>query len=98
MYKRQGVNNSNRVLHGALLDSEILADVYLYMTGGQEALLLDSEKSADGGEQLAPLADLGLDLPVVRASADELAAHETNLEKIDKACDNQTVWRELLPN
>jgi len=96
--KRLGVNNSNRVLHGALLDSEILADVYLYMTGGQEALLLDSEKSADGGEQLAPLADLGLDLPVVRASADELAAHETNLEKIDKACDNQTVWRELLPN
>ncbi len=94
--KRLGVNNSNRTLHGALLDSEILADVYLYMTGGQEALSLDAESSTNGGEQLKPVGVLGLDLPVVYASADELAAHELNLEKIDKACDNNTVWRTLM--
>jgi len=96
--KRLGVNNSNRTLHGALLDSEILADVYLYMTGGQEALLLDAEASASGGEQLAPIADLGLGLPVIRASAEEISAHEASLERIDKACDNNTMWRELLPD
>ena len=96
--KRLGVNNSNRTLHGALLDSEILADVYLYMTGGQEALLLDAEASASGSEQLAPIADLGLDLPVIRASAEEISAHEASLERIDKACDNNTMWRELLPD
>jgi len=94
--KRLGVNNSNRTLHGALLDSEILADVYLYMTGGQEALLLDVEASASGGEQLAPIAELGIDLPVIRACAEELSAHESNLERIDKASDNNTAWRELL--
>ena len=96
--KRLGVNNSNRTLHGALLDSEILADVYLYMTGGQEALQLDVEASASGDERLAPIAELGVDLPIIRATNEELALHESNLATIDKACENQTVWRELLPD
>jgi len=91
--KRLGVNNTHRTLHGALLDSEILADVYLYMTGGQEALSLDVDESTQGSEHRTPIAELGLNLPVVKASEKELENHESNLQRIDKACGEKTAWR-----
>jgi DNA polymerase-3 subunit epsilon len=93
--KRYEVDNTNRTLHGALLDSEILADVYLAMTGGQVDLLLkqDSEESAAGfvggfetGERPA--------LRVLRASAAEIAEHEKRLADIRKRS-GVCLWEEL---
>jgi DNA polymerase-3 subunit epsilon len=97
--KRYGVDNSNRDLHGALLDARLLADVYLAMTGGQSALLLDRET---GGAAAAPalegLRELfesqGLPLQVIRASEVELAAHRERLAGIDKKSGGKLIWRE----
>jgi len=95
---RYGVDNSQRELHGALLDAEILADVYLAMTGGQTALELasfEAEASAamrqDGGIRRLTL--VGATLKVVRASVEDLAAHEKQLERLDKVSGGKTVWR-----
>jgi DNA polymerase-3 subunit epsilon len=88
---RYGVSNSHRKLHGALLDAELLADVYLAMTRGQNSLGMDVEEEVvSGGELLAPvpLADI-IFLP---ASADELAAHEATLAGLDKAVKGQCIW------
>ena len=85
--KRLAVNNSHRTLHGALLDSEILADVYLVLTGGQTALSLDQETAS--GSVVVNLADT-LDVGQLRrvlASSDELLAHDQWLEKLRKAED-----------
>lgn len=85
--KRYGVDNSQRDLHGALLDAEILADVYLLMTGGQEALSFASasEKKESGGSQgIQRLAANRAPLPVIQADAAELAAHQQKLEKLQK--------------
>lgn len=95
---RYGVDNSQRDLHGALLDSEILADVYLLMTGGQTALsLAEEEGSGEGGASAAAVKRLAADRPmlkVIRASAEELAAHEVRLDEVDKKSDGQCVWRQ----
>jgi DNA polymerase-3 subunit epsilon len=91
--RRYQIDNSKRELHGALLDSEILADVYLAMTGGQIALSLDSGKD-DGSEQGAAKLKRAFNLKVVRASEDELAAHEKKLAQIDKAS-GEALWRSL---
>jgi len=94
--KRYGVDNSQRDLHGALLDSEILADVYLLMTGGQRALSLSNASSEDegGNTQVAGIRRLtqALDLPVIRATQYELTQHEEKLAAIDKASQGQCVW------
>lgn len=94
--KRYDINNTHRELHGALLDSEILADVYLAMTGGQTALLLDSGESdeiASGEDDLLARssAATGVELKVIRASDDELAQHERKLEQIAASSGN-CVW------
>ena len=95
---RYGVDNSQRDLHGALLDAEILADVYLAMTGGQTALALAAE--AESGAQTEGVAQAIRRLPatraplrVVRAAATELDAHERRLQEIDKASGGKTIWR-----
>ncbi len=94
--QRYHVDNSQRDLHGALLDAEILADVYLAMTGGQTALhLSDSDgTSGDGSgprsESIRRLAAGRKPLPVIRASAEELRAHETQLDAIGAAA----LWRQ----
>jgi DNA polymerase-3 subunit epsilon len=82
--RRYEVDNSMRELHGALLDARILAEVYLAMTGGQVALLLDSDEHEAGAEDRAPVTveREGLRLTVVAASAQELAAHEAMLARI----------------
>lgn len=92
--KRYGVDNSNRELHGALLDAEILADVFLLLTGGQTALSLDA--GGDGEEGGATIRRLSADRPrlaVVRASEEELAAHEAFLDTVEKA-GGKALWRE----
>jgi len=93
--KRMGVNNSHRTLHGALLDSEILADVYLVMTGGQEVMALDqdpvSEDNSACGERIS--VDMS-QLRVVQANEEEIAAHEQRLEQLRKA-DGGCAWDRL---
>jgi DNA polymerase-3 subunit epsilon len=97
--KRYEVDASKRDVHGALIDSELLANVYLAMTGGQTALLLD-EGTADGaGTESQSRQAVGssaadsqpvADLVVIRASADEVAAHDAMLEKIRES--GACVW------
>ncbi len=85
--KRLSVNNAHRTLHGALLDSEILADVYLVMTGGQTDLSLDQETATgDDAVDLAAMVDLDK-LTLVTASEAETTAHEQWLERLRKAED-----------
>lgn len=95
--KRYGVDNSQRELHGALLDSEILADVYLLMTGGQTALSLggNQSKSEDGAgqsEEIRRLIPNRKPLVVISADAVELELHEQKLAAIAKASGNNCVW------
>ncbi|MDG2472064.1 MAG: DNA polymerase III subunit epsilon [Pseudomonadales bacterium] len=94
--KRYAVDNAKRELHGALLDAEILADVYLMMTGGQTSLGLDAKALAEGAqsEKNAPLT-LNKDrsrLAVLAASQAELDAHQALLSVIDKKSDGQCLW------
>jgi DNA polymerase III subunit epsilon len=94
---RLEVDNSGRTLHGALLDAELLADVYINMTRGQEALLIDAgdaSASNAGGVQIQ--VDLsGFTLPVLHANDQELAAHEEVLAQLDKSSGGKTVWRQI---
>jgi DNA polymerase III subunit epsilon len=95
---RLGVDNSSRTLHGALLDAELLADVYINLTRGQDALLIsdESDESRVLTSNHLPSIDLrSFELPVLRASTDELAAHEEVLTHIDKASKGKTIWRSL---
>jgi DNA polymerase-3 subunit epsilon len=92
---RLGVDNSGRTLHGALLDAELLADVYINLTRGQEALLMEISD-----DQPKHQADLQIDLssyqlPVLRANDNELSAHEDVLKQLDKSSGGKTVWRNL---
>jgi DNA polymerase III subunit epsilon len=90
---RLGVDNSSRTLHGALLDAELLADVYINLTRGQDALLIDAG-SHGTGEGSAERVDLsGLQFVVLQASESEASAHEDVLRQIDKASNGKTVWR-----
>ena len=90
---RLGVDNSGRTLHGALLDAELLADVYINLTRGQDALLIDGSagQSADGTVIHIDLSCFKLD--VLLANDQETAAHEDVLSQIDKASKGKTVWR-----
>jgi len=96
--KRYDVNNTHRELHGALLDSEILADVYLMMTGGQVALSLGSDEGdGGGGVQGTTIRRLSADRPrlkVISANETEISAHEERLDAIEKASDGSCVWRQ----
>tara|TARA_B100001093_G_scaffold304842_1_gene290753 strand:- start:3107 stop:3862 length:756 start_codon:yes stop_codon:yes gene_type:complete len=95
--KRYGVDNTQRDLHGALLDAEILADVYLLMTSGQSSLSLREEQEE---QSVAARRDRKFDpnrpsLRIVAASADELESHEACLNEIDEASDSGSLWRRL---
>ncbi|AIJ47349.1 DNA polymerase III subunit epsilon [Comamonas testosteroni] len=93
---RLGVDNSNRTLHGALLDAELLADVYINLTRGQDALLM-SEEPADApaaGTMIVASVDLSsFRLPVLRANEQEQAAHDDVLKQMDKSSGGKTAWR-----
>lgn len=90
--RRLGVDNSSRQLHGALLDAQLLAEVYLAMTSGQVSL----ELAVAPARTPSPVA-AGSSAPrrVLQASADELAAHEAWLDDLDKVCSGGSVWRRL---
>jgi DNA polymerase-3 subunit epsilon len=93
--KRYGVDNSHRELHGALLDAQILLDVYLAMTGGQTALVLgetQEEKISVVVEREMAVRPVG-ELRIILASPDELAAHDRSLNAVDKASGKKTLWR-----
>ena len=90
---RLEVDNSGRTLHGALLDAQLLADVYIRLTRGQNALVMDIDEP-EAEQQAACALDLSqFDLPVLQASSAELAAHENVLSDLDKASKGKTVWR-----
>jgi DNA polymerase-3 subunit epsilon len=95
--KRYEVENAHRTLHGALLDAEILADVYLRMTGGQVTLLLgDSDDDAESeARAIQRISSDRAPLKVIMATGDELAAHQQRLEMINKSSDGQCVWIDL---
>ncbi|MBN9409162.1 MAG: DNA polymerase III subunit epsilon [Burkholderiales bacterium] len=90
---RLGVDNSGRTLHGALLDAELLADVYINMTRGQDALLIDAADEESEVTQVEVIDLRGIELPVLRASEQELAAHAEVLNQLDKASGGKTIWR-----
>ncbi len=95
--KRLDVNNQHRELHGALLDSQILADVYLAMTGGQKNLMLDSNDDSGGqGEHRSEIIRLAKDRPglrVIAANDDEVDQHNERLEVINKAA-GRYLWKD----
>lgn len=94
--KRYDINNSHRDLHGALLDAEILADVYLTMTGGQAALLLDADdRGLPKEKQVRHVSRDRKPLCVVRANDLEVAAHNERLDAIEKSLGSTCVWRKL---
>jgi DNA polymerase III subunit epsilon len=92
---RFGISNAHRTLHGALLDSELLAEVYLAMTRGQESLVIDmlGDQPSEGSVSTSRVALDDLELTVIVASADELAAHDAVLSDLDKAIKGTSVWR-----
>ncbi len=91
--KRYGVDNSGRTLHGALLDAELLADVYLAMTRGQDSLMMDMSAQ----ESRVQEASFKREKPLVVLSAneDDLAAHDKYLLGLDKASGGSTLWKQL---
>jgi DNA polymerase-3 subunit epsilon len=94
--RRYGINNAHRQVHGALLDSEILADVYLSMTGGQTDLMLASETSPNRSETALDrrrITDLqAYELKVVVATDEELTAHQVKLEAVAQASGHECFW------
>ena len=93
--RRFGIDNSNRELHGALLDARLLAEVYLAMTGGQVGLSLDGESSSGvaTAEPIRRLPAARSALTVLRAGADELARHDARLDQLDRAAEGGSLWR-----
>jgi DNA polymerase-3 subunit epsilon len=92
---RFGVDRSNRTFHGAKLDAQLLADVYINLTRGQDALLIDvaSNEPAQGTTVVA--IDLSqFELPVIMAAEQELAAHEAVLTQLDKSSNGKTLFRQ----
>jgi len=94
--KRYGIDNSQRTLHGALLDAEILAEVYLAMTGGQITLSLehedDTSKQEDIGEQFRTSGAPRPPLAVIAPSPEEMASHQSRLDEINKASSGNCIW------
>ena len=91
--KRYGIDNSHRTLHGALLDAEILADVYLLMTGGQTKLKLASSSGNDADSTAIRRVKRGTNkLKVIKATADEITQHEARLDIVEKA-GGKCLWR-----
>ena len=94
--KRYEINNSHRELHGALLDAEILSDVYLAMTGGQATLGLGDEQAdttPTGEQKIQPVRTDRPALKVIRATPDEVSQHEQRLDALEKSSGGVPVWR-----
>jgi DNA polymerase-3 subunit epsilon len=89
--ERYAIDNSHRTLHGALLDARLLAEVYLAMTRGQESLGMELESPAAAAAAAASID--ASKLFVLRASPEEIAAHEAILDGIDKEAEGGSLWR-----
>jgi DNA polymerase-3 subunit epsilon len=91
---RYGISNAHRALHGALLDAELLAEVYLAMTRGQNSLTIDlgAPETNVTETQIIEIASLA-DILVVRASDAEMAEHEAMLDRLDKEVKGKCLWR-----
>ena len=94
---RFGISNAHRTLHGALLDSELLAEVYLAMTRGQESLVIDMLGETPAAAAAAGAGNVvsfeALTLPVLAADDEEIKAHQAVLDELDKALKGTSVWR-----
>ncbi len=91
--KKYGIDNSHRELHGALLDAEILAEVYLAMTGGQFSLLDFDEESIEKKQEIVRLSADRSKLKIIRCTDEEQAAHDQYLQSLEKAS-GKCVWNE----
>ncbi len=89
--KHYAIDNSHRVLHGALLDAEILADVYLFLTGGQTGLALSPDSDQDGDAEATRTA-AAFSLSVIKANESELKAHDDYKELLNKKAENGSLW------
>ena len=92
--ERYQIDNSARTLHGALLDANLLAEVYLAMTRGQDSLIIDIEPTPQAAAATRRAAGK-LELIVIPASAEELAEHEKQLADIDQASNGACIWKKL---
>ena len=95
---RYGIDNSHRTLHGALLDAEILAEVYLAMTRGQESLIIDLGDDKANGNETAGITPAGSQCRaqlIRRASPEEIILHEQLLAAIDQASKGQCLWLQI---
>ena len=95
--ERLGVSNAHRVLHGALLDAEILAEVYLAMTRGQETLSIDIHHAADDASGVS-LDVSQLVLPAIIVAEQEQSTHQDYLEQMAKKCKDGVVWQSYMPS
>jgi DNA polymerase III subunit epsilon len=95
--RRLEVDNSNRSLHGALLDAGLLAEVYIRMTRGQNSLVIDAGHGGAAKADFEAIDFSGLALKVVPADEAELASHEAVLVELDKVSGGTTVWRGQMP-
>jgi DNA polymerase-3 subunit epsilon len=94
--ERYFIDNSNRTLHGALLDARLLAECYLAMTRGQESLVMELESPAAAAAAHAALAVDVSNLIVLRALPGEAALHETYLDRMEKEAKGPALWRRIL--
>jgi len=90
--KRYGIDNSHRDLHGALLDSEILADVYLLMTGGQSSLLDEQQNAITNNQEVQFISPNRPALKIISCTDTEQQAHQKRLDAINKTCGNLCSW------
>ncbi|GAB1436824.1 DNA polymerase III subunit epsilon [Sphaerotilus sulfidivorans] len=99
--RRLEVDNTHRHFHGALLDSNLLAEVYIRMTRGQNSLVIDEEKGSEEQVEQIDEEQAAIDLstfvlPVLHAAEAEQAAHDKMLAELDKASGGKTIWRQVL--
>ena len=90
---RLGVDRSGRTLHGGLLDAELLAEVFINLTRGQDALAMEAYQADSANLSTVRIDFSALDLPVLMASESECSAHENVLKEIDKASAGKTIFR-----
>lgn len=94
--KRYSVDNTQRTLHGALLDAEILADVYLAMTGGQVTLLGESKEAPNPIQEPAAIAEVErVVTPIISAADEDLTQHEKWMQLLEKSCKKGVIWRQI---
>ncbi|PSB92193.1 DNA polymerase III subunit epsilon [Candidatus Pandoraea novymonadis] len=91
--ERLNINKTHRTLHGALLDAELLANVYLSMTRGQESLLSNNIDSVNSDTKAEHISLTHFDLPILFAVADEIDDHNNIIHNIEKKCESTSLWR-----